>query len=143
MTNKLSFAEKWETTAKNMQWKEVHNLGAIVLDCDFPRRHGLIVADYSFLQVAKMGNSSMDENYELAYGTHRIAYAMSTPTGDIVNFVQFTGYLHEMPKAFERYYELPDHVWAKPNARGIATSKNIVSRVVSLRLSSMTETEDA
>lgn len=125
-----------------LPYKEIERQLTIALDCEYPRRYGLIVADYSFEQVAKPGTSIMDDNFALAYGLHRIAFAKSTPTGEIVDYVEFTGYLCDMPRAFERYYELPDYVWIAANVRGIATSKNIVNRVASLRLSSMTETEE-
>jgi hypothetical protein len=128
---------------KDMAHNEIVNLSAVEIDCIVPRKFGVIVADYSFEQIATNGTSIMDDNFNLAFGLHRIAYAKSTPVGvDIIDYIEFVGRLCEMPKAFERYYELPDHVWANPNTRGIATSKNIVNRVVSFRLSSMTEQDD-
>lgn len=124
-----------------MPWNEIERQLTIELDCEFPRRYGLIVADYSFEQIAKPGTSIMDENYSLAYGLHRIAFAKSTPTGDIVDYVEFVGYLCDMPSDFARYYNLPDYVWCAANTRGIAKSRNVENRVVSFRLSSMTEGE--
>ena len=102
----------------------------------------VICADYSFDQIAHNGFSLMDDSFNMAYGLHRIAYAEIAADGlEYVRFVEFVGYLRNMPLEFSRLYELPDHVWIAPNVRGIATSKNIVNRVASLRLSSMTEGE--
>lgn len=120
-------------------WKEIERQLTITLDREFPKQYGLMVADYSFEQIAKPGTSIMDENYSLAYGLHRIAFAKSTPTGDIVDYVEFVGYLCDMPSDFARYYDLPDYVWIAPNVRGLPKSKNVANRVASFRLSSMTE----
>ena len=103
----------------------------------------IICADYSFDQIAHNGFSLMDDNFNMAYGLHRIAFAEIAADGmKYVRFVEFVGYLRNMPLEFSRLYELPDHVWIAPNVRGISTSKNIVNRVASLRLSSMTEGEN-
>ena len=103
----------------------------------------VIHADYSFAQIATNGTSIMDENYALAFGLHRIAFAEIASDGqEYVRFVEFTGYLRNMTLEFEQLYNLPEHIWIAPNVRGISTSKNIVNRVVSLRLSSMTEGEN-
>lgn len=103
----------------------------------------VICADYSFDQIAHNGFSLMDDSFNMAYGTHRIAYAEIAADGmEYVRFVEFVGYLRNMPVEFSRLYELPEHIWIAPNVRGISTSKNIVNRVASLRLSSMTEGEN-
>lgn len=124
-----------------LPWKEIERQLTIELDCQYPRRYGLMVADYSFTKLNLGGTwqSHLDDNTDNGYGKHRIAFAKSTPTGEIVDYVEFVGYLCDMPAAFERYYNLPDYVWIAPNVRGIFTSKNIVNRVASFRLSSMTE----
>jgi len=100
----------------------------------------VICADYSFDQIAHNGFSLMDDSFNMAYGTHRIAYAEIAADGiEYVRFVEFVGYLRNMTLEFEQLYNLPEHIWIAPNVRGISTSKNIVNRVASLRLSSMTE----
>lgn len=100
-------------------------------------------ADYSFEQISQNGFSLMDDSFAMAYGLHRIAYAEVAADGmEYVRFVEFVGYLRNMTFEFSRLYDLPDHVWIAPNVRGISTSRNIVNRVASLRLSSMTEGEN-
>ena len=101
-------------------------------------------ADYSFEQISHNGFSLMDDSFAMAYGLHRIAYAEVASDGQTyVRYTEFVGYLRNMPLEFEQLYNLPDHIWCAPNTRGLATSKNIVNRVVSFRLASMTESEDA
>jgi hypothetical protein len=101
-------------------------------------------ADYSFEQISHNGFSLMDDSFAMAYGLHRIAYAEVASDGQTyVRFVEFVGYLRNMPVEFEQLYNLPENVWCEPNARGLAKSKNIINRVVYYRLSSMTESEDA
>lgn len=104
----------------------------------------VIHADYSFEQIALNGTSIMDENYALAFGLHRIAFAEIASDGQTyVRFVEFVGYLRNMPVEFEQLYNLPENVWCGANVRGLAKSKNIINRVVYYRLSSMTKSEDA
>lgn len=104
----------------------------------------VICADYSFDQIAHNGFSLMDDSFNMAYGLHRIAYAEVAADGmEYVRFVEFVGYLRNMPLEFSRLYDLPEHVWVAPNVRGLAESKNVVNRVAFFRLSSMTESEDA
>ena len=103
----------------------------------------VIHADYSFSQIATNGASIMDENYSLAFGLHRIAFAEVASDGQTyVSYTEFVGYLRNMPLEFEQLYNLPDHIWCAPNTRGLAKSKNVENRVVSFRLSSMTEQDD-
>lgn len=103
----------------------------------------VIHADYSFEQVSHNGFSLMDDSFMMAYGLHRIAFAELASDGQTyVRYVEFTGYLRNMPLEFEQLYNLPEHVWCSPNIRGLAKSKNIENRVVYYRLSSMTESED-
>lgn len=103
----------------------------------------VIHADYSFAQIATNGTSIMDDNYALAFGLHRIAFAEIAADGQTyVRFVEFTGYLRNMPLEFEQLYNLPEHVWCGANVRGLAKSKNLVNKVVYYRLSSMTETDE-
>ena len=102
----------------------------------------VICADYSFDQIAHNGFSLMDDSFNMAYGTHRIAYAEIAADGlEYVRFVEFVGYLRNMPLEFEQLYNLPENVWCDANTRGLAKSKNVANRVVSFRLSSMTEGE--
>lgn len=103
----------------------------------------VISADYSFAQIATNGTSIMDDNYALAFGLHRIAFAEIAADGQTyVRFVEFTGYLRNMTLEFQQLYNLPEHIWCHANTRGLAKSKNVENRVVSFRLSSMTETEE-
>ena len=103
----------------------------------------VICADYSFEQIAHNGFSLMDDSFNMAYGTHRIAYAEVAADGlEYVRFIEFTGYLRNMPLEFEQLYNLPEYVWVAPNVRGLAKSKNVVNRVAYFRLSSMTEGEN-
>lgn len=103
----------------------------------------VVCADYSFDQIAHNGFSLMDDSFNMAYGLHRIAYAEIAADGlEYVRFVEFVGYLRNMPLEFEQLYNLPENVWCDVNTRGLAKSKNVANRVVSFRLSSMTETED-
>ena len=100
-------------------------------------------ADYSFEQISQNGFSLMDDSFAMAYGLHRIAYAeVASDNQTYVRFVEFVGYLRNMPVEFEQLYNLPENVWCGANVRGLAKSKNIVNRVASLRLSSMTEQDD-
>ena len=99
-------------------------------------------ADYSFEQISHNGFSLMDDSFNMAYGLHRIAYAEIAADGlEYVRFVEFVGYLRNMPLEFEQLYNLPENVWCDANTRGLAKSKNVANRVVSFRLSSMTEGE--
>ena len=103
----------------------------------------VICADYSFDQIAHNGFSLMDDSFNMAYGLHRIAYAEIAADGlEYVRFVEFVGYLRNMPLEFSILYDLPDHVWIAPNVRGLAESKNVVNRVASFRLASMTEKDE-
>lgn len=103
----------------------------------------VIHADYSFAQIATNGTSIMDDNYALAFGLHRIAFAEIASDGQTyVRYTEFTGYLRNMPLEFEQLYNLPEHIWCSANIRGLAKSKNVENRVVSFRLSSMTEQDD-
>ena len=105
----------------------------------------VICADYSFtkLNIGGIWQSHLDDNTDNGYGKHRIAYAEVAADGlEYVRFVEFVGYLRNMPLEFSRLYELPDHVWIAPNVKGISTSKNIVNRVASFRLATMTEKDD-
>ena len=100
-------------------------------------------ADYSFEQISHNGFSLMDDSFAMAYGLHRIAYAEVASDGQTyVRFVEFTGYLRNMPLEFEQLSNLPKNVWCGANVRGLAKSKNVENRVVSFRLSSMTEQDD-
>lgn len=105
--------------------------------------NNVICADYSFEQISHNGFSLMDDSFVMAYGVHRIAFAELASDGQTyVRFVEFTGYLRNMPLEFEQLYNLPENIWCDANMRGLAKSKNVANRVVSFRLSSMTETTE-
>jgi len=104
----------------------------------------VICADYSFtkLNIGGIWQSHLDDNTDNGYGKHRIAFAEIAADGiEYVRFVEFVGYLRNMTLEFEQLYNLPENVWCNANTRGIAKSRNVENRVVSLRLSSMTEQE--
>lgn len=104
----------------------------------------VICADYSFtkLNIGGIWQSHLDDNTDNGYGKHRIAYTEIAADGiEYVRFVEFVGYLRNMPLEFEQLYNLPEHVWIASNVRGLAKSKNVVNRVAYFRLSSMTEGE--
>lgn len=143
MSSHKTSSEENMLKVRDMAYNEIVDLGALEIDCVVPRRYGVICSDYSFEQIATNGTSIMDDNFNLAFGKHRIAYAKSTEAGvDVIDYVEFVGRLCDMPAAFERYYNLPDYVWIAPNIRGIVKSKNIVNRVAYYRLSSMTEQDE-